>query len=149
MFFLNLSVFYIISVNFCVFSVNTGQTFFPIEYNLIFWRNVLAKGFLAFGTTSFHTKFYDFCAKLPISAVVFVSLVNCHNTYQSNSKKFYKMWNVFNSYAFKGCDTILLQNLVVFNFCPLFVVIFCCRMPNIWRAKVSVANYSYIIEPYS
>ena len=62
MIFLNLSISYIILVYFCGFSVNTSQTFFPIEYNLILWRIVLMEGFLAFGTTSSHTKFYYFCA---------------------------------------------------------------------------------------
>ena len=62
MIFLNLPIFYIILVNFCVFSVKTGQIFFPIEYNLILWWIVLTEDFLAFGTTCFHTKFYDFCA---------------------------------------------------------------------------------------
>ena len=42
------------------------------------WPIVLTEGFLAFGTASFHTKFSDFCALLPIFAVVFVSFVNCH-----------------------------------------------------------------------
>ena len=57
-----LSIPYIISVNFCVFSLKTGQTFFPVEDILILLRIFLTEGFLAFGTTSFHTKFYDFCA---------------------------------------------------------------------------------------
>ena len=39
----------------------------------------LTEGFLAFGTTSFYTKFADFCSELPIFAVVFVSFVNWHN----------------------------------------------------------------------
>ena len=76
--FLNLSIFYIILVNICVFSVSTSQTFLLIEYKRILWPIVLTKGFLAFGPTSFHTKFCDFCAELPIFAVVFVSFVNCH-----------------------------------------------------------------------
>ena len=63
MIFLNLSISYIISVNFFVFSVNTGQTLFPIEYIIVLWQIVLTEGFLAFldfRTTGFHTKFYDF-----------------------------------------------------------------------------------------
>ena len=47
---------------FSFFSVSTNQHFFLIEYKLILWPIVLTEGFLAFGTTNFHTKFSDFCA---------------------------------------------------------------------------------------
>ena len=60
--FLNLSILYIILLTFCIFSVYTGQIYFPIVHNLILWRIVLTAGFLAFGSTIFHTKFCDFCA---------------------------------------------------------------------------------------
>ena len=41
---------------------------------------IWTEGFLAFDTTKFHTNFCDYCAQMPLFAVVFVSSVDCHNT---------------------------------------------------------------------
>ena len=79
--FFELANFFIFLSTFILFSVNTGHIFsFFIEEKLILRRMVLKECIFGFGNTSFHAKFSDSCEKLPIFAVVFVSLVNCDIT---------------------------------------------------------------------
>ena len=60
--FLNLSIFYNILVNNLFILSKCRSISPPYEDELILWPIVLTESFLAFGTTSFHTKFSDFCA---------------------------------------------------------------------------------------
>ena len=45
--------FIIFQSSFCLFSENTGQTFFPMDYIIILWRFVSKERFRAFCTTGF------------------------------------------------------------------------------------------------
>ena len=68
--------------------------------------------------------FVIFVHSLPFLGFFFVSLINCHNTekYSCEKRLSYaiKHFCCFNIYGFKGCDTVLLQNLVVFLFLLVF-----------------------------
>ena len=54
------------------------STFRPHRKQTNFVADCLTKGFLAFGGSSFHTKFSDFFEYFPIFSVVFVSFVSCN-----------------------------------------------------------------------
>ena len=60
--FFELVSFFIILVNILLILSKYSSTFPPYRVQLILWPIVLTKGFLPFGTTSFHTKFPDYRA---------------------------------------------------------------------------------------